>query len=249
MKTRFQNSRIALALAARARTPGARSRAPRRGRRRARCPGPHGPGPADRPEVVRAVEPDDALAAACPIVLPEPHRLLVLAEPELGVAREDRHPEAVRVDLHVVEDELPGEVDRALLEVLAEREVAEHLEEREVEAVEADLVDVRACGRPSATVARSGAGGCSRPRKYGISGCMPALLRSVEWSQAGGTSEPDGWRLWPFDSKKERKPSRSSAVVRMRLIVRVALSARSASHTCAISSITIARGGGRASLP
>jgi hypothetical protein len=42
----------------------------------------------------------------------------------------------------VVEDELPGEVDRALFEVLPEREVAEHLEKREVSAVEPDLVDV-----------------------------------------------------------------------------------------------------------
>jgi hypothetical protein len=49
-----------------------------------------------------------------------------------------------------------------------------------------------------------GAGGRSRPRKYGISGCMPALLSSVEWSQSGGTSEPEGWRLCPLDSKNER---------------------------------------------
>ena len=62
--------------------------------------------------------------------LPEADRVLVLAEPELGIAGEDGHPELVRVDLQVVEDELPGEVDRAFLEVLAEREVAEHLEER-----------------------------------------------------------------------------------------------------------------------
>ncbi len=103
---------------------------------------PARPGAADRPEVVGAVEADDALGRH-PDLLPEPYRLLVLAEPELRVTREDRDPEEVRVDLHVVEDELPGELDRAFLEVLPEREVAEHLEEREVEAVEADLVDVR----------------------------------------------------------------------------------------------------------
>ena len=90
---------------------------------------------------MRAVEPDDPLGGHA-LGLPEANRLLVLAEPELRVAGEDRHPELVRVDLHVVEDELPREVDRAFLEVLAEREVAEHLEEREVERVEADLVDV-----------------------------------------------------------------------------------------------------------
>ena len=59
----------------------------------------------------------------------------------------------------------------------------------------------------------SGAGGCSRPRKYGICGCIPAVVSSVEWSSARGTSGHDGSRLWPFSSKKERKPSRSSADV------------------------------------
>src|SRR5438128_5773052 len=73
-------------------------------------------------------------------------------------------------------------------------------------------------------VVRSGAGGCSRPRKNGINGCIPALFRSVEWSQSGGTSEAEGCRVCPFASKNERKPSRSSAVVRTRVIVRVALS-------------------------
>ena len=42
----------------------------------------------------------------------------------------------------MVEDELPREVDRAFLEVLAEREVAKHLEEGQVVCVEPDLVDV-----------------------------------------------------------------------------------------------------------
>ncbi len=54
----------------------------------------------------------------------------------------DSDPHAVPVELHVLEDELAGERDRALLEVLAEREVPEHLVEGEVVAVEADLVDV-----------------------------------------------------------------------------------------------------------
>src|SRR2546423_11112907 len=71
------------------------------------------------------------------------NRDLVLAEPELRVAGEDAAPDPVRVELHVLEDELPGEVDRAFLEVLPEREVAEHLEEGQVVAVQADLVDVR----------------------------------------------------------------------------------------------------------
>src|SRR5919109_1088334 len=100
------------------------------------------PGPADRPEVVGAPEADDPLGRHADL-LPEAHRGLVLAEAELRVARENGDPEAVGVDLHVLEDELPRELDRAVLEVLAEREVAEHLEEREVGAVESDIVDVR----------------------------------------------------------------------------------------------------------
>src|SRR6266568_2201122 len=64
-------------------------------------------------------------------------------------------------------------------------------------------------------VVSSGAGGCSRPRKNGISGCIPAVVSSVERSSARGTSEADGLNAWPFDSKKERKPARSSADVRI----------------------------------
>ena len=65
------------------------------------------------------------------------------------------------------------------------------------------------------TVTVSGAGGSSRPRKYGICGCMPAVVRSVEWSSARGISDADGTRRWPFSSKKARNASRSSGVVRI----------------------------------
>ena len=65
------------------------------------------------------------------------------------------------------------------------------------------------------TVVSSGAGGVSRPRKYGINGCIPAVVSSVERSSARGISDADGCRRWPFDSKNERKPSRISAVVRI----------------------------------
>src|SRR5438067_13230153 len=60
------------------------------------------------------------------------------------------------------------------------------------------------------TVVRSGAGGCSRPRKYGISGCIPADVSSVDRSSARGTRGVDGLNGWPFDSKNARKPARSS---------------------------------------
>src|SRR5262249_44581597 len=60
-----------------------------------------------------------------------------------------------------------------------------------------------------------GAGGGSRPRKYGICGCIPALVRSVERSSARGIREADGCRRCPFDSKNDRNPSRISALVRI----------------------------------
>src|SRR4051794_9505888 len=60
-----------------------------------------------------------------------------------------------------------------------------------------------------------GPGGASRPRKEGICGCIPAVVRSVERSSERGTRDADGRRRGPFSSKKERKPSRISFVVRI----------------------------------
>ena len=47
--------------------------------------------------------------------------------------------------------QLPGELDRALLEVVADREVAEHLEERQVPRGDARPPRCRACGSTSGT--------------------------------------------------------------------------------------------------
>jgi hypothetical protein len=59
-----------------------------------------------------------------------------------------------------------------------------------------------------------GAGGSFAPEKYGFKGCMPAEMKSVDGSSGGGISDQLGKRLWSRSSKNERKPSRSSAVVR-----------------------------------
>src|SRR5687767_6820598 len=56
-------------------------------------------------------------------------------------------------------------------------------------------------------------GGVSLPRKYGLSGCMPAVVRSTDGSYSAGTSENDGRRLWSRSSKKLRKDSRISSEV------------------------------------
>ena len=93
------------------------------------------------PEVLGARERHDALARKA---LPQPggDGDLVLADAERRVTREHARPEPVGVELQMLGDELPRQVDGAVLEVVAEREVAEHLEHRRVARGETDLVEV-----------------------------------------------------------------------------------------------------------
>jgi hypothetical protein len=102
------------------------------------------------PEVVLAREQHDALARH-PDRLPRRDRLLVGAQPQLGVAREDGDPDVLGAEAEALQRQLPGQLDGALLEVVADREVAEHLEEREVPRGRADVLDV---GRAEALLAR-----------------------------------------------------------------------------------------------
>ena len=125
---------------------------------------PARPRAADRPEVLAARERDDALARHADLAprgrsRPRPRRARAPGR------RRARSPRRAPSRAQVVLDELGRVLDRALLEVLAEREVAEHLEEGQVVAVEPDLVDV---GRAEALLRGRGQrapGGCSRPRK------------------------------------------------------------------------------------
>ena len=70
-------------------------------------------------------------------------------------------------------------------------------------------------------------GGCSSPRKYGLKGCIPATVRSVEVSSGAGISDADGTRRWSRSSKNERYASRISLV-----FTRVARSFSSATGRC-----------------
>src|SRR5450759_2842038 len=92
--------------------------------------GAAGPRRAGLPEVVVAQADDPLGRNANP--LPGGDGDLVGVERELGVAAIDGRPELCRVELHLTCHELPGQLDRPILEVVAEREVAEHLEEREM---------------------------------------------------------------------------------------------------------------------
>ena len=92
------------------------------------------------PEVLGPREPDDPLARH--ISRPTRNRDLVLSELQLWIAGEDRRPQTLRLEPHPLGHELPGEVDRAVLEVFAEGEVAEHLHEAEMPVRQADVVEV-----------------------------------------------------------------------------------------------------------
>ncbi len=101
--------------------------------------GPAGAGHPHVPVVVAPAEPDDAAVGEPGHLLPQRDRLVVLVvdggvevllvEAEAAVALARR-------------DQLPGELDRPLLEVVTEGEVAVHLEERAVPGRLADLLDV-----------------------------------------------------------------------------------------------------------
>ena len=184
-----------------------------------------GPAAADAPRPSRSRSPSRARTArgrrptrSCPRAaagrsarggMPDPSPSAATAtssspSPSSGSPAKTRHPDPVAVELHVLEDELPGELDRAVLEVLAEREVAEHLEERQVVAVEADLVDV---GRPEdfCTVVSERRGRLLRGRgRTASAAASRPRSSSVERSSARGISERRGPDAWPFDSKKAR---------------------------------------------
>ena len=102
---------------------------------------PARPGRPGLPEVLLAVQQDDARARDADR-LPDRDGLLVGAETERLVALVDGDPDVIGVEAEAVERQLPGVLRRALLEVLADREVAQHLEEGQMPRGGADVLDV-----------------------------------------------------------------------------------------------------------
>ena len=103
--------------------------------------GPARAGGAGLPEVVVAPEQHDPIVGNADRT-PAGDRLAVGTEPELLVAAEDGDPDLVEVEPEAVGAEVEGELDGALLEVVADREVAQHLEEGQVPVGHADVLDV-----------------------------------------------------------------------------------------------------------
>ncbi len=91
-------------------------------------------GVAHRPEIVRSRDADDAVVGEAGDLLPVARSLIVVVV--------DGDEQLVLLEPVFLRDQVPGKLDRALLEVIAEREVAEHLEEGEMARGVADIVEV-----------------------------------------------------------------------------------------------------------
>ena len=91
-------------------------------------------GVAHLPEIVRGRDADDLALGQAGDLPPEIERLVVLGE--------DGDEELVLGQAEFLGDQLPGELDRVVLEIVAEGEVAEHLEEGVVPGGVADIVEI-----------------------------------------------------------------------------------------------------------
>ena len=123
------------------------------------------------PEVV-AAQPDDPLGGHADRA-PQLDRLLVGGD-EL-VALVDGDPDLVGVEREPGGrgDQLPGQVDRRALEVVAEREVAHHLEEGEVTGRVARPRRCRPCGSTSAPSSRAAPAALRRPGSTASTAACP----------------------------------------------------------------------------
>ena len=93
-----------------------------------------GAGVAHRPEIVRGRDADDLVVGQARDLLPVAGRLVV------GVI--DRDQQLVLGQAVVPGQEIPGQLDRMFLEVVAEREVAQHLEEGVVAGRVAHVLEI-----------------------------------------------------------------------------------------------------------
>ena len=93
-----------------------------------------GAGVAHRPEIVAAGDAQDFAVGQTGDLLPQIEGVVVVDI--------DGDEELLRRNLVILGDQLPGERDGALLEVVAEREIAQHLEEGVVAGGIADIVEV-----------------------------------------------------------------------------------------------------------
>ena len=105
-------------------------------------------GIAHRPEIVRGRDADDAVVREAGDLLPVAGRLVVIVI--------DGDEQLVLLQPEILGDQVPGELDRPLLEVVAERKIAEHFEEGEMPCGVADIVEVIVLAAGAHTFLRGG---------------------------------------------------------------------------------------------
>ena len=91
-------------------------------------------GVAHRPEIIRGGDPDDPRLRQPGDPGPQPRRVVIL-----GI---DGDQEPVGLQSELAHHQVPGQLDRPLLEIVAEREVAEHLEKCVMPGGIADVFEV-----------------------------------------------------------------------------------------------------------
>ena len=161
---------------------------------------------AHRPEIVLGRDADDAALGQAGDLLPQVEGLVV------GMI--DGRGQAVGAQPPFFRQQVPRQLDRAILEIVAEREIAEHFEEGVVARGVADIVEVVVLAAGADAFLRAGRGlygRVSSPVKTFLNGTMPALT-NISVGSLCGTSGADGTRAWPAFSKNSRKPRRMSLV-------------------------------------
>ena len=138
----------------------------------------------------------------------------------LVVGLVDRGPEPLRRQLVDLGEQLPGELDRVLLEVVAEAEVAQHLEERVVARGVADVLQVvvlaaRAHAALRGRGARVGALLLAEEHVLELHHARIDEQQRRVVRRARASSRPRC--VWPLDLKYSRKLERISADFMSRL--------------------------------
>ena len=110
--------------------------------------GAAGTGRTHAPEVVVAGDADDLVVGKARHLFPDRRRLVI------GVVNGDA--KLVLVEAEVLGQQLPGEGNRLILEIVAEREIAQHLEKRMVPRGVADIVEVVVLAAGPNTFLRAG---------------------------------------------------------------------------------------------
>ena len=148
-----------------------------------------------RPKVVRGRDADNAVVRQPGDFGPKPRRIIVL-----GV---DRDQQPIAREAEFAGDQIPRQLDRLVLKIIAKGEIAEHLEKRVMPGGVTDIFEIvvfaagaHAFLRRDSTFIRPLFG----PVKTFLNCTIPALVNSRVGSLRG-TSGLDATTSWPFLAK------------------------------------------------